>query len=86
MGDIYLVFSSSTMANRIKKLAVREGIRGLRVVQTPKAISQGCSYALRCPAGTVADVERIVGEYGTEVTRRYTTSVAEDGGTQYTML
>lgn len=45
-----VVFSSSTTASRLKRLAALEQLQGVSLTQSPKAISQnGCAYALRCP-------------------------------------
>ncbi|MBR7164292.1 MAG: DUF3343 domain-containing protein [Clostridia bacterium] len=45
-----VVFSSSTTASRLKRLASLEGLRGVTLTQSPRAVSQnGCAYALRCP-------------------------------------
>ena len=50
MGTALVVFSSSTTASRLKKLAINEQLRGVTMTQSPKIVSQnGCTYALRCP-------------------------------------
>lgn len=86
MDDVFLIFSSSTTANRIRKLAAREGIRGLRVAQTPKVLSAGCSYCLRCPAASLEAVCGIAEEYGASTDRRFREVIGEDGKKTYEMV
>ncbi len=51
MTSTLVVFSSSTTANRLKRLAASEQLHGVGLMQAPGAISRnGCTYALRCPA------------------------------------
>lgn len=48
MGTALIAFSSSTSANRLKRLAARKRLQGVILTQTPKSISQnGCTYSLR---------------------------------------
>ncbi|MBE7048407.1 MAG: DUF3343 domain-containing protein [Ruminococcaceae bacterium] len=64
METALIAFSSSTTANRLKKLAVQEQIRGVTMIQTPKAISQnGCTYSLRCPMGTLKPLLQLAEAY-----------------------
>ncbi len=49
METALIAFSSSTSANRLKKLATKEQISPLSLTQTPKSISQnGCTYSIKC--------------------------------------
>lgn len=48
MGTALIAFSSSTSANRLKRLAAQERLFGVSLTQTPKSLSQnGCTYSLR---------------------------------------
>lgn len=86
MQYVLIVFSSSTMANRIRKLAMQEGLRDLRVIQTPKSLSAGCSYALRCPASSIDAVRAVADEYGADARRVYAEYQGEGGIRTYEAL
>ena len=86
MDDLYLIVSSSTTANKMKRFALREGIRGLRVVQAPKSVGEGCRYALRCPRTRFADVTRLADAYGVRIERVYESRRTETGETTYALL
>lgn len=48
MGTALIAFSSSTSANRLKRLAARANLHSVSLMQTPKSISQNsCTYSLR---------------------------------------
>lgn len=54
METAFIVFSSSTTASRLKKLAAQEQIRDVAITQSPKAISQnGCTYSVKCGIKTL---------------------------------
>ncbi|MBR5235971.1 MAG: DUF3343 domain-containing protein [Clostridia bacterium] len=49
METALIAFSSSTTANRLRKLAVSEGLSNVTLLQTPKSISHnGCTYSVKC--------------------------------------
>ncbi len=65
MSQALLTFSSSTTANRLKKLAANEALRGISFVQTPKALSQsGCTYSLRVPMGSLPALLELAARFG----------------------
>ena len=65
MGYALMVFSSSTTASRLKRLAFRSRLRGVDLIQTPKAISEnGCTYSIRCPVRELAALRALADEYG----------------------
>ena len=65
MGYALMTFSSSTTASRLKQLALRGRLRGISLIQTPRAISEnGCSYAIRCPEEALAALRRLADDYG----------------------
>lgn len=84
MGDVLIVFSSSTTANRLKKLAFKNQIKGVSIVQTPKAISKdGCTYSLRCSAGQVSELTALADEYGIRYNKIYREYLGMDGLKSY---
>ena len=65
MGNVLMVFSSSTTASRLKKLAFRNGINGLSIIQTPKVISKdGCTYSIKCDSEQLSFLKKLAEEYG----------------------
>lgn len=59
-----VVFSSSTTASRLKRLAVANQLLGVSLTQSPRAISQnGCAYALRCPIQVLPALRALAGHY-----------------------
>lgn len=65
MTSALVVFSSSTTANRLKRLAASENLRGVGLMQAPGAISRnGCNYALRCPAEILPTLLALAEKYG----------------------
>lgn len=63
-NEYYLVFSSATSAQRLKKLLESEKI-GSTMVHTPKAISQGgCGYSLIISEKHLYKAVRLAEKYG----------------------
>lgn len=84
MGYTLMVFSSSTTASRLKRLAEANGIRGLGIVQTPKNISKnGCTYALRTPIGEISALKTLAEEYGLGILTVYREIIGTDGRKSY---
>ena len=64
MTSAIVVFSSSTTANRLKRLASAEQLRGVGLIQAPRALSQnGCTYALRFPAEVLTPLLSLAERY-----------------------
>lgn len=84
MGYALIVFSSSTTATRLKRLASRGGINSVSVIQTPKSVSQnGCSYSVRCPNSTLSLLKSLADEYGLNYTKIYRELVGASGIKSY---
>jgi len=65
MDFAIIAFSSSTAANRLKKLALERNFYGVTIQQTPRALSQnGCSYSIRCPISTLTGLLGLADSYG----------------------
>lgn len=59
-----VVFSSSTTASRLKRLASLNQLRGVTLTQSPRAVSQnGCAYALRCPIDSLPTLLELADRY-----------------------
>lgn len=87
MGSVYLVFSSSTTAGRLKKLAGQEGIPGVGLVQTPKAISHnGCTYSIRCAPAQLSRLQGLAAENGIRYNKIYREIVGPRGMKTYEAL
>ncbi|MCG8502949.1 MAG: DUF3343 domain-containing protein [Firmicutes bacterium] len=58
--EYYLViYSSITLANRVKRRVAKDGSY-VGIIHTPKCISKGgCSYAIRCKKHKLADVKKV---------------------------
>lgn len=64
METALIAFSSSTTANRLKKLASREQIFPLTLTQTPKSVSQnGCTYSIKCSMGMLPALLQLAEDY-----------------------
>lgn len=84
MGYALIVFSSSTTASRLKRLAALKGIRGVNIIQTPKSISKnGCTYALRCPGSELFALKALAEEYGLGILTLYREILGTDGRKTY---
>ncbi|MBR5157172.1 MAG: DUF3343 domain-containing protein [Clostridia bacterium] len=84
MGYAIIVFSSSTAASRLKRLASKAGINSAGVVQTPKSVSKnGCSYALKCPTSVLSVLKSLADEYGLNYTNIYRELISPDGTKSY---
>ena len=84
MGYAIIVFSSSTAASRLKRLASRAGISSVGVVQTPKSVSQnGCSYSLKCPTGALSVLKSLADEYELNYTNIYRELISPNGTKSY---
>ncbi len=82
-----IAFSSSTMANRLKKLAANEGIYPVTMIQTPKIISQnGCTYSLKCDMNALHELLHLADHYGIKHGFVYREFVGVDGRKSYTKL
>ncbi|MGN1059435.1 MAG: putative Se/S carrier-like protein [Clostridia bacterium] len=80
MEAALIAFSSSTTANRLKKLAAREQLHGVTMIQTPKAISQnGCTYSIKCPMGTLSALLQLSEAYQIKHGHIYKESTDEEG-------
>ncbi len=87
MSQALLTFSSSTTANRLKKLAGGEAIRGIALVQTPKALSQnGCAYSLRCPFDSLSSLLELAHRFGIRHGQVYRELVDQAGRKLYEKL
>lgn len=84
MGYVLMVFSSSTTASRLKRLAFRSQMRSVSMLQTPKAISEnGCTYSIRCSAGELTDLKRLADEYGLRYLKIYRELTGASGTKSY---
>ena len=84
MGYAIIVFSSSTAASRLKRLASRGGINSVSVIQTPKSVSEnGCSYSVRCPNGMLSVLKSLADEYGLNYTKIYRELIGASGLKSY---
>ena len=64
MDAALITFSSSTSANRLKKLALKEQLYNINLMQTPRAISQnGCTYSIKCPLNQLSDLLQLADHY-----------------------
>jgi len=64
MSKFWIVFPSSTSAGRLKKLANINRISGIRMLQTPRDISQnGCTYALLYTGDNIDWLLQLAAEY-----------------------
>ncbi|MBE7022730.1 MAG: DUF3343 domain-containing protein [Ruminococcaceae bacterium] len=80
MGYAWIVFSSSTSAGRLKKLALTRQLRGVRMLQTPRAISQnGCTYALFCAMDVLPQLLSLAQQYNIRHGKVYKEHIDEDG-------
>ena len=60
-----IAFSSSTTANRLRKLAVSEGFSNVTLQQTPKSISHnGCTYSVKCSVHHLPALLNLADSYG----------------------
>ena len=72
MGYVLMVFSSSTTASRLKRLAFRAQLRDIGLIQTPKIISKnGCTYSIRCRVSELAALKNMADEYGLRYLKIY---------------
>ncbi len=84
MGYAIIVFSSSTTASRLKRLATRGGINSVSVIQTPKSVSEnGCSYSVRCPNSIISVLKSLADEYGLNYTKIYRELIGASGVKSY---
>lgn len=80
MGYAWIVFSSSTSAGRLKKLALARQLRGVRMLQTPRVISQnGCTYALFCGMDVLPQLLSLAREYKIRHGKVYKELTDEEG-------
>ncbi len=87
MQTALVVFSSSTMASRLKKLALQAGLRGVLMTQSPKAVSQnGCTYALRCSDEVLPALLQLADEYHVKHGHVYREMTDREGRKTYQQL
>ncbi|WHH58252.1 putative Se/S carrier-like protein [Petroclostridium sp. X23] len=75
--DYYLaIYSSVTLANRVKRNMPRDG-EYVGVVHTPRSITKGgCSYALRFKQHKLSKVKQVSEEYGIKIKALYKESMS----------
>ena len=84
---IYIVFSSSTAAGRLKKFAFKSGLRGVYLAQTPKEISSGgCTYSLKTSPDNYREALRLASELGLKPAGAFISEKSADGRTLYKKL
>ena len=84
MGAFLLIFSSSTTAGRLKRIAAKSGYAPVNLVQTPKSISEnGCSYALKVSGAHLSALKALAEEYGLKVNGIYRELMGTDGLKSY---
>ncbi|MBQ2696180.1 MAG: DUF3343 domain-containing protein [Clostridia bacterium] len=87
MGTALVVFSSSTTASRLKKLAMNEQLRGVTMTQSPKSVSQnGCTYALRCPMNILPSLLSLADLYHVKHGQVYREWIDREGRKRYEQL
>ncbi len=87
MGYALMVFSSSTTASRLKRTALRNGMRDINIIQTPKIISvNGCTYSVRVRVSELAELRRIADEYGLKYLKVYREIIGADGQKSYEVM
>ncbi len=84
MGYFLFIFSSSTTAGRLKRLASKNGYGPVGLVQTPKRISEnGCSYALKVSGAQMSALRGLAEEYGLKINGIYREIMGVDGSKSY---
>lgn len=84
MGYALMVFSSSTTASRLKRLAFRSGLKEVGIVQTPKIISEnGCTHSVRTRVSSLPELKRLADEYGLKYLKIYREFIGTDGRKSY---
>ncbi len=84
MGYALMVFSSSTTASRLKRLAFRAQLRDVNLIQTPKIISKnGCTYSVRCKVSELAALKSMADEYGLRYLKIYREITGTNGTKSY---
>ncbi len=64
MQTALIVFSSSTTASRLKRLALLAQLGDVTMTQSPKSVSQnGCTYALRVSMNQLSSVLELANRY-----------------------
>ncbi len=64
MQTAIIVFSSSTTASRLKRLATSARLGDVSLTQAPKAVSQnGCTYGLKAPIDTLPALLDLAAKY-----------------------
>ena len=87
MGQALMTFSSSTTANRLKKLAAAEGVGGVFLMQAPRSVSQyGCSYCLRFSQSNLPALLEIADQYHVNYRQVYKELTDETGRKMYQKL
>lgn len=87
MGYALIVFSSSTTASRLKRMAFRDGIKDVGMIQTPKIISvNGCTYSVRARVSDLEQLRQTAEEYGLKYIRIYREIIGTDGQKSYEQI
>lgn len=87
MEAALIAFSSSTSANRLKKLAEKEQLYKVTITQTPRSISQnGCTYSVKCPMSHVAALLKLAEEYHIKHGQVYRETLDAEGRKFYQKL
>ena len=84
---LLIIFSNLTQTSSFKKIASKNGIGGLRVIQTPLALTDsGCSYALRARYEDRGAVFRLMEESKILPVHIYHANVLTKGKLTYTKI
>ena len=60
---LIIIFSNLTLTTKFKKLAANRGINGVKIIQTPRQISnQGCSYAVKASSNSLHELYLLMDE------------------------
>ncbi len=87
METALIAFSSSTTANRLRKLAVSEGFSNVTIQQTPKSISHnGCTYSVKCSMHVLSALLNLADAYGIQHGNVYREVTDETGRKFYHKL
>ncbi len=82
-----VVFSSSTTASRLKRLASANSLRGVTLSQSPGLLSRnGCAYALRCPMDVLPALLSLADRYQVKHGHVYKELTDEAGRKMYQQI
>ena len=84
---LLIIFSNLTQTSSFKKLAAKRGIGGVRIIQTPQALSgEGCSYAVRAKYEKRDMLFRLMDENGSYPLHVYRINFLTKGKLTYTKI